>query len=438
MRRTEIILPFTPRPWQVPLLDDPAARIVAVVHRRAGKSTGLMWRGIKRGLTHQRAHLPPARRRLKAEPVRIVHTLPQQVQWERTGLWDRLARGAASIEGAKVEKGQRRIVLPNGAVYQTGGLDNPDGWRGGYADEIIIDEYDDTAAEGLAVVVEPMLSDFEGVLLRSGTPKGYGRLKEAYDEAGVLPGHSRYLLTWRDTGEMSDAALERMRTEMTEEEFAQEFECSFDAPNSGAYYAKLMQAAETQGRICFCPADPLLEVVTAWDLGIGDSTAIWFVQQLGPQVRVIDYLEASGVGLDWYVREIARREYRYGEHLLPHDAAARELGTGKSREEMLREAKIGRLRVLARSDVDDGIQAVRRLLPRCVFAEATTVKGRKALWGYRREWDEQGQAFRPRPVHDWASHGADAFRTLAMGLRPSGSDAVHLPARAAAWDPYER
>ena len=342
------------------------------------------------------------------------------------------------MPGARVEKGKRRIVLPNGAIYQTGGLDNPDGWRGGYADEMIVDEYDDTTAEMLSVVIEPMLADFEGVLVRSGTPKGFGRLKGAYDEAAGLPGHSRYLLTWRDTGVLSDSALERMRSEMTEEEFAQELECSFDAPNSGAYYAKMMQEAERTGRITIVPYDPALPVVTAWDLGIGDSTAIWFVQQTGMQVRVIDFLEGSGVGLDWYARELLRRPYAYAEHLLPHDAAARELGTGKTREEVLREMGLGRIRILPRGEIDDGINAVRLLLPRCVFAEVPTAQGRKALWSYRREWHDQAKVFRPRPVHDWSSHAADAFRTLAMGLRPVRERSVHLPQRAAPWDPFER
>lgn len=426
--RREIVLPFAPRPWQVPLLDDPAKRITAVVHRRAGKSTALMWRALKRALTIARRDPPP----------RAVHVLPLNVQWDRTGLWDQVKAAAAAIEGAQVRQAERRVVLPNGGVYQAGGLDRPDGWRGGYADEIIVDEYDDILADGLVAVVEPMLADHDGVLIRSGTPKGNGQLKQAYDDAGVKAGHSRYFLRFQDTGVLSDATIARMRGEMSPEEFAQEFECSFDAPNSGAYYAKMMQEAERTGRITIVPYDPALPVVTAWDLGIGDSTAIWFVQQTGMQVRVIDFLEGSGVGLDWYARELLRRPYAYAEHLLPHDAAARELGTGKTREEVLREMGLGRIRILPRGEIDDGINAVRLLLPRCVFAEVPTAQGRKALWSYRREWHDQAKVFRPRPVHDWSSHAADAFRTLAMGLRPVRERSVHLPQRAAPWDPFER
>ena len=159
-------VPATPRPWQIPLLDDRHRTMVAVVHRRAGKSTGLMWRGIKRALSIQRTHPPP----------RIIHTLPVQVQWARTGMWDVLARAGSLIPGAQVFKSEMRLILPNGGIYQAGGMDKPDSWRGGYADEVILDEADDTHADGQATAIEPMLADFAGVLVRSGTPKGYALL----------------------------------------------------------------------------------------------------------------------------------------------------------------------------------------------------------------------------------------------------------------------
>jgi phage terminase large subunit len=418
-------LPFAPRPWQEPLLEDPAARIVAVVHRRAGKSAALMWRLLKRGLTHQRAHIPKHMRRLHTDPVRVIHTLPQQVSWSRTGLWDRLERAAKAIPGARVQRADMRVLLPNGSVYQAGGIDKPDSWRGGYADEIVLDEYDDTTAEGLLTSIEPMLADFEGVLVRSGTPKGLGKLKRAYDEAADKPGHSRYLLTWRETGALSEAALDRMREEMSEEEFAQELECSFETPNSGAYYAKAMQEAERTGRVGIVPYDPMRQVTCAWDLGTSDDTAIWFCQQVGTSVRVIDYLENSGQGLEHYVAMLER-----------------ERSSAKSFEASMREMRIGRVTVLPPADVDTGIKEVRLLLPRCVFASKPTEVGRKALWHYRRAWDERNGVFRPGPVHDWSSHAADAFRYLAMGLRaeaPEDRDARvrNLPTSAGRYNPYD-
>ena len=264
--RQKIALPFSPRPWQAPLLDDPAKRIVAVVHRRAGKSTALLWRGLKVAITSKRP-LP-----------RVVHILPYGVMWTRTGLWDQAVRAAEAIPGCTVRRSEMAIRLPNGGTWQAGGADNPDSWRGGYADECIIDEFDDTPQSMVPLVIEPMLADRDGTLVRSGTPKGRGLLQAAYERARLTDGYSSYLLDHTKTGALSDAAIERLRQEMSEEEFAQELGCSFNAPNSGSYYGKLIDQCEQENRIGSVPHDPAIKVWTAWDLGIDDSTAIWFAQ----------------------------------------------------------------------------------------------------------------------------------------------------------------
>ncbi len=408
-----VVLPFCPRAWQRPLLDDPAPRIVAVVHRRAGKSTALMWRGLRRAL------LEP-----KPQP-RVVHILPYGVQWSRTGLWDQVMRAGDAIPGAIIRRSELAIRLPNGGIYQCGGADNPDSWRGGYADETIIDEFDDTPASLVPLVVEPMLADRAGSLVRSGTPKGRGLLEAAYNRARTAPGYSSYLLDYRATGALSDEAIERLRAEMTSEEFAQELQCSFEAPNSGSYYGKLLQDAEAEGRVTSVPYDPALRVWTAWDLGIDDATAVWFVQiSKSGQWRVIDYLENSGSGLDHYVRLLQQKPYVYERHILPHDAKVRELGSGRSRQETFRSLGLSPLRVLDSDSVADGINATRMILPRCWFDAGKCEQGLKALRHYRREWNEGAQTWRASPVHDWASHGADALRYLAMGHR----DATAAPA----------
>jgi phage terminase large subunit len=404
--RKSVVLPFAPRPWQMPLIDDRSPRIVAVVHRRAGKSTGLMWRGLKRALTDPKP-LP-----------RVVHILPYGVMWSRTGLWDQLTRAAESIPGATVRRSEMLVRLPNGGIYQAGGADNPDSWRGGYADECIIDEADDTPPSLVPLVIEPMLADRNGSLVRSGTPKGRGVLQAAYDRARVTAGHSAYLLDYRKTGALSPEAIERLRTEMSEEEFAQELECSFNAPNSGSYYGKAMDEAERAGRITSVPHDPALKVWTAWDLGIDDSTAIWCAQLTrGGEWRLIDYIEDSGVGLDHYVRLLQQRPYVYERHLLPHDAQARELGSGKSRTETLHSLGVQPTRIVRQHSVADGINAVRMVLPRAWFDAERCAKGIHALRHYRREWNEAAQTWRSSPVHDHASHGADAARYLCLGAR---------------------
>jgi len=157
-----------------------------------------------------------------------------------------------------------------------------------------------------------------------------------------------------------------------------------------------------------------LPVHTAWDLGMSDSTVIWFVQVVNREYRVIDCLKGEGVGLDWYARELQNRQYVYGTHYLPHDVEVRELGTGKSRAEVLSALGI-RSTVVPAMSVADGIQAVRMLLPLCWFDAEKCREGVEALRMYRREYDEKRQEFRVNPYHDWTSHYADAFRYFAMG-----------------------
>jgi phage terminase large subunit len=186
----------------------------------------------------------------------------------------------------------------------------------------------------------------------------------------------------------------------------------------GAYYTVEMREANAEGRISSAPYDRSVGVVTAWDLGVGDSTAIWFAQMVGPEVRLIDYYESSGVGLDHYVAILNSKGYNYTDHILPHDVRVRELGTGKSRLETLDNLGVRPITIAAQLNVDDGIQAVRSLLGRAWFDEEKCERGIDCLRQYRRDYDENNKSFKARPLHDWSSHGADAMRYLAIGYRP--------------------
>lgn len=423
---TTIALPFTPRDWQRPFLSMESLaipRIVLVVHRRAGKSTGVMWRCLMKAATWDRRHLLgtsawPAERikaSLRDDPPRVVHVLPERVQWARTGLWDRLERAASSIPGASPLKSELRINLPGGRVFQAGGMDNPESWRGGYADEVVEDEADDVTAAGLDMVVEPMLADYLGTRLYAGTPKGNGRLQARFDEAGIDASAVRFLLPHTETGALSDEAVGRLRARLTAEEFAQEMECSFTAPNAGSYYSALMDAAEKEGRITRVPYEPLLPVETWWDLGMEDATAIWFVQRLRTgETRIIDYLESSNEPLGFYASALAARGYSYSVHRLPHDVRVREQGTGKSRMEVLQGLGVRPIKAGAALPIVDGINAAKMLLPKCWFDAEKTLVGRKWLRRYRREWIEEREVWSSKPVHDASSHAADAFREGAI------------------------
>ena len=187
----------------------------------------------------------------------------------------------------------------------------------------------------------------------------------------------------------------------------------------GAYYATEMREAKDQGRIDVVNYEPASGVVTAWDLGVGDSTAIWFAQFIGPEIRIIDYYESSGVGLDHYARVLQEKGYTYREHILPHDVRVKELGSGKSRLETLDNLGVRPVTIAPQLMVDDGIQAVRSMLKNCWFDAEKCERGVDALRQYHREYDDNGKVWRSRPAHDWASHGADAFRYLAVGYRPA-------------------
>ena len=311
------------------------------------------------------------------------------------------------------------IKMANGAIWQAGGADNPDSFRGGYCDECVIDEADDTPSSMVPLVIEPMLADRNGSLVRSGTPKGNGVLHAAYERAKITPGHSVYLLDYTKTGALSDEAIERLKSEMSEEEFLQELCVSFNSPNSGSYYGKLLDEAERGGRITSVPYDPELPVWTSFDLGVHDSTAIWFAQvTYAGEWRLIDYIEDSGVGLSHYTDLIRERPYReYAMHLLPHDAAVKELGSGMARTEVLTSLGLQPWRIVRQHSVADGINAVRMVLPKAWFDAERCARGINALRHYRREWNEAGQTWRASPCHDFSSHGSDSFRYLCLGVR---------------------
>ena len=188
--------------------------------------------------------------------------------------------------------------------------------------------------------------------------------------------------------------------------------------SEGAYYSTELRRAKDEDRITKVRYDRGKGVITAWDLGIGDSTSIVFAQFIGAEVHIIDFYEASGAGLEHYVKVLQDKGYVYDQHVLPHDVRVRELGSGKSRVEMLEELGIHNIDIAPQLLIDDGIQQVRTLLDKCYFDEVSCEKLIDSLLAYSREWDDNGMTWRMRPKHDWSSHACDAMRYLAIGYRP--------------------
>jgi hypothetical protein len=212
---------------------------------------------------------------------------------------------------------------------------------------------------------------------------------------------------------------EQQQGDMTRE-FPSTPDEAFESAIEGAYYAEQLARLELDRRLTRIPIDPALPVMTSWDLGFNDANTIWFIQISGLEIRFIDYYENSGYGLEHYVGELKKRReqhgYSFGEHYFPHDVNNAELSNGKSRFDTLVELGIVPTAVPRVQNINDGINATRRLLARAVIDPARCERGLKSLRNYRKQWDEERATFRDRPLHNWASHGADAFRTFAQGF----------------------
>jgi hypothetical protein len=197
---------------------------------------------------------------------------------------------------------------------------------------------------------------------------------------------------------------------------------AFQQSVEGAYYAKQFRWLYTNKRIGQIPDNSHLPVHTFWDIGVGDSTAIWFVREVGEEFHIIDYYENSGEGLRHYMKVLKDRGYEYGEHWGPHDIENREFAAdAKSRKELAREGYEidGRMysmnfRVVPKAGIDTGIESVREILKSCVFDEEKCAVGISHLEGYRKEWDDKRGCWKDKPLHDFTSHGADSFRYFAV------------------------
>lgn len=397
----DLVSPYEVREQFRPLHARETRWFIGVAHRRAGKTVADINELI---IGATKCQLPNPR---------FAYVAPQLNQAKDIA-WTYLKEYTAFLS-PKINESELWVELPGGARIRIYGADNPDRLRGIYLDGVVLDEFGDMDPTIWTQVIRPALSDRKGWACFIGTPKGKNTFYKLWVDAEDDPDWTRLILKASETGLLDQKELADARKMMSDDEYAQEYECSFDAAVRGAYYASEINAAEEE-RITSVPYDPRLQVHTAWDLGVADSTCIWFFQMVGRETRVIDVLKGEGVGLDWYARQLQDRGYLYGKHYLPHDVEVRELGTGKSRKEVL--AGLGiEATVCPNIPVADGIQAVRMLLPTCWFDKVKCKEGLEALRMYRREYDDKRQEFRNNPLHDWTSHYADAFRYFAVGHR---------------------
>jgi len=404
-RKEHISTGYNPRPLQDDLHKKLKRFNVLVAHRRFGKTILTINEMIDQALN------------IKLEQGRYAYIAPYYHQ-AKTIAWDYLKKYTQAIPKVYYNESELRCDLPNGSRIRLFGADNPNSLRGMYFDGVILDEYAQINPTLWGQVIRPALSDRKGWAIFIGTPKGFNQFYDIYEFARTTDNTDWFSGIFRasETKIIDEKELLDAKQTMTIEEYNQEYECSFNAAIQGSYYGHYIDEAEKQGRIGNIPYDKSAPVYTAWDIGVGDSTAIWFFQQIAKEVRIIDYYENCGQGLSHYASVLKNKPYIYAKHYAPHDIMVREFGTGKSRFEMAQSLGIG-FTLAPRLSLEDGINAVRLTLPYCWFNKETTFDGIQCIKQYRADFDEKRETFRKTPLHDWTSHGADAFRYLAVAYR---------------------
>lgn len=412
-----IVIPYKPRPQSIAYHNRTERWACTVAHRRWGKTVREINELIRSAATCDKPN------------ARFAYLAPYYAQAKAIA-WDYLKHFAKPLLAVKPMESELSVELVNGARIRLFGADNPDALRGLYLDGVVLDEYGDMRPSVWGEIIRPLLTDRQGWASFIGTPKGKNHFHEMAAKAKASEDWFYQELKASETGVLPQAELLDASRDMTPEQYAQEFECAFDVPALGAIYATELSAAKVQGRIGRVPYDAAVLVNTAWDLGVGDDTAIWFWQQVNREVHLIDYYSANGKPLTHYLSVVAGKPYSYGKHYVPHDAQGRELYTGKSIVDMAFAANF-RMEVLPRLDVEQGINAARTLFARCWFDETACSDGLETLMNYRRDFNAKLGEFKATPVHDWASHGADAFRYMAVAHRDENKS-------AAAPIPYKR
>ena len=360
------------------------------------------------------------------------HMLPQAAQ-SRKAIWDavdghtgirRIDRAFPAELRSNTRDNEMFMRFVNGSTWQVVGSDNYNSLVGSPPIGVVFSEWALADKQAWAFL-RPILAENGGWAMFITTPRGPNHAKDHYeamkrdDTAFVetLRADQSGVFTADQMADERRAYVSEYGETLGKSLFDQEYMCSFEAAVVGAYYAEQMNEMREDGRISRVSVDKAYEVETSWDLGIRDQTAIWFVQRIGSEVRLIDYYEASGVGLDHYVEHLRdwekQHKTRFGTHFLPHDVSAQELGTGRSRLATLDALGLRNVVVVPQHAVLDGINSVRRMLPKVWIDEERCARGLRCLQMYRSDIDEKTGAFKPRPVHDEFSHGADALRYFA-------------------------
>jgi phage terminase large subunit len=417
----EITLPngWVPRDYQLDAwryLEAGGKSAYLIWHRRSGKDdTALHWAAVA---SHMRVG-------------NYWHMLPQATQ-ARAAVWEAINphTGKRRIDEAfpkelreTTRENEMFIRFKNGSAWQLVGSDNYDRLVGSPPIGVVFSEWALAKPQAWAYL-RPIMAENGGWAAFITTPRGRNHAAKMYE---ALKGDERAFvqkLTAEQTGVFTKEQLAAERKAYIGEYgatqgqalFDQEYMCSFDAALMGAIYARDIQAAQDRGQLTAVPYEPSRLVSTAWDIGWGDSTAIWFYQLIGAEVRVIDFYETRGEPVTHYLSVLKARGYQYDTLWLPHDADNGQLATGKSIAELVRENGF-KVQIAPKLSIEEGINAGRLLLGKAVFDEKRCGPGIEALRNYRWDYNARLDELKPEPLHDWSSHASDAFRYLAVSLR---------------------
>lgn len=389
-------------------------RFVIVWHRRAGKDKTawqcmIFWAMKRKGVYY--------------------YIFPEYEQWRKI-FWDGIDNdGKKMIDHlpkdwiANINDQQMKITLVNGSIIQVIGTDRKiNNIVGGNPVWCIFSEYSISNPLGWDLI-RPILklNGWWAIFVYTPRGKNHGyellRVAENNPESWFLSlkwANQTYGNDWNRI--VTEQMIEEERKDgMDEDLLQQEYFCSFEAAVKGAYYSEQMRQAHDENRITVVPYEKSLWVYAFLDLGFNDTTAIWFVQLLGKEVRVFDHYEMSGESLEHYISILKQKGYYYEKIYLPHDANVHDLQSGKTRKQFFQEAGMN-VEVLARNNILDGIDSARRVFKYCYFDKNRCERWLAALTSYHKDFDEKNRVYRNSPKHDWSSNSADAFRYMAQTM----------------------
>lgn len=406
-------IPYKPRNWAKTLHDSVKRWIVMVLHRRAGKTTAVL------------NHLQ--RDALRIPKSQFAYIGPTFKQAKRIA-WEIAKEISSDIPGIEWNESELTVKYPNKSKLFLAGSDNIDSLRGIPLWGAAGDEWPLQNPALFTQVISKCLADHLGYFLYLGTPKGKDHFHKTYKNALKHPDDYTVIFKTIDNSlkEESGETIENLRQaleddkklvaqgEMTEDEFNQEWYCSFEAAIKGAIYSKQIADARKKSRVKSVPYDREIPVHTVWDLGVGQALAIGFYQRIGRELHMIDFWEGEGFeGIADGILVVQNRGYIYGKHFAPHDVRAKEESTGKTRLQFAAELALD-FEVVPQLSVDDGIDKGKLMFGRLWIDEVKCEDWLDTISAYRTEYDDNKQMMKEVPLHDWTSHAADVHRYAAV------------------------